>query len=261
MNLAVNDVMNGARNYQFWMTFGMNDIKTKYRRSKLGQWWITLSVALFVFIIGILYQSILDATDVNYMAYLAVGYILWLTISEIFQLSCQVLIQSKLFLLQKNTSVSLFIYRLIYREILTVMHHMVLLPPIFLYYQIWPGVLNILLALIGFTIAIIAAFWAAIILAIVSLRYRDVAPIVSSLIRLAFFATPIIWIHRDLGFYGNLIVALNPFKYFISVVRIPLLGGELPLENWIVVISITGCLAFLALWLLGRTRQRITYWL
>ena len=75
---AFYDIIFGAKNFQFWTVFATNDVKSKYRRSKLGQGWITLSVAIFLVVIGSLYQRIFNSANELYLAYLAVGYVTWL---------------------------------------------------------------------------------------------------------------------------------------------------------------------------------------
>ena len=68
------------------------------------------------------------------------------------------------------------------------------------------------------------SFWVSFIVAIISLRFRDFPPIIQSIMRLAFFATPIIWIERDLGDFGGLLLLINPFLWFLKIVRDPLIG-------------------------------------
>ncbi len=258
---AIQDVIEGAKLRQFWMTFGLNDIKAKYRRSKLGQWWITLSVASFIFVIGGLYRGIFNADSGTYMAYLAIGYITWLFIQESVNSGCGVLAQAKAFMLQKSWPASTFVYRLVYRELLVFAHHAILLPPIFLWLGLWPGLSGILYGLLGLCLTAFTAFWVIFLLAIISLRYRDFPPIAQSLMRMAFFATPIIWIERDLGTFGEWVVLLNPFGYFLKIVRDPLLGLGFPVQAWLVAIALSLFTMLLTLITLSITKDRLNYWL
>lgn len=261
IEISIKDVVNGAKEHHFWMTFGMNDIKAKYRRSRIGQWWITLSVALFIFVIGGLFRGIFDDNSGTYMAYLSVGYITWLLINDSVCLGCSILSQAKPFLLQKSWPTSTFVYRLIYRETLIFAHHAVLLPPIFLWLGLWPGISGLVYGFLGLALTIFAAFWVIIFLAIISLRYRDFPPIVQSLMRMAFFATPIIWIDRDLGDFDKWIVWLNPFGYFIKIVRDPLLGLGFPFHAWGISIGLTSAAVIASLTILSVTKSRLNYWL
>ena len=254
------DIWGGLTRFEFWMTFGMNDIKAKYRRSALGQLWITLSVAVFIVVIGGLYKGIFSSHDGSYLTYLGVGYILWLFISDSLNTGCTALIKAKNFMLQREVPVSTFSFRLIYREFLTTLHHLILLPPIFIWANQWPGFENIAISIIGFTIVIFTTFWAILFLSIVSLRYRDIQPVVTSLVRMAFFATPIIWIERDLGPFGNWVTLFNPFGYFLKVVRNPLLSESVLFLDWIVVLILAFATMFITLITLAISKNKLVYW-
>ena len=67
---AFYDIIFGAKNFQFWTVFATNDVKSKYRRSKLGQGWITLSVAIFLVVIG----SLSKLSIMNFIPALAAKY-------------------------------------------------------------------------------------------------------------------------------------------------------------------------------------------
>ena len=258
---ALQDVTEGFQQRQFWMTFGMNDIKAKYRRSKLGQWWITLSVAAFILIIGGLYRGIFDADAGTYWAYLGVGYIAWLFIQDSVNTGCLILAQAKPFMLQRNWPASTFVFRLVYRELLIMAHHAILLPPIFLWLKLWPGFDGLIYAALGLALTVITAFFVILLLTIISLRYRDFPPIVQSLMRMAFFATPIIWVERNLGTFGQWVTLLNPFGYFLQIIRDPLLGHGFPAHAWIVSIGLCIVTAIVALTALAMTKDKLSYWL
>lgn len=261
MPIAIKDVIQGFKNYDFWVTFGANEIKKKYRRSKLGQLWITLSVAIFVFAIGNLYKSLFNIEGDFYMTYLAVGYILWLFISGVITRSGTVFTKNRSFLLQRDWPATTFVLWLVYSQILTLAHNSIILIPIFIFWGTWPDVTGFFVALAGFGVTFLTALSVAMIIGITALRYRDLEPILKSLIRLAFFATPIIWIERDLGPTGNLITMLNPFGYFLRIVRDPILGFPINPVDWVVAGSVLTLCTLGALLLLSRTKHRLAFWL
>ena len=255
------DIFLGIKKYNFWMTYGINDIKTKYRRTKLGQWWITLSVALFLFIIGGFFKGAFYADFDVYLAYLSVGYISWLFMQDCVNGGCNILIQSKSFLLQKSWPVSIFIFRFIYKEIIIFLHHVILLVPIFLWLGYSPGMSSIVLSLCGLILTIFTAIWVSLFLSIICLKYRDLPLFIQSLMRMAFFATPIIWIDRNIGRIGELMILYNPFTYFIKIIRDPLLGYGFPSEAWIIAIIISITCFFISLTALLITKNKLNYWL
>lgn len=255
------DIVEGLRTREFWMTFGMNDVISKYRRSKLGQFWITFSVAVFIFVIGGLYRGAFGGGTENYFAYMAIGYILWQYLSAIVNTSGSVFSGSKAFMMQRRMPFSVFALRFVYREVLVFMHHVILLPIIFIYLKLWPGFANIGLSLLGFAFVVFTSFWVALFIGILSLRYRDLPPIIQSLMRMAFFATPIIWIERTTGRFGEIVTQINPFNYYLRIVRDPLLGKSVSFLDWSLAGLITIAVIVITWFLFAKTKEKLTYWL
>lgn len=261
MTATIKDIVDGARSHEFWVTFAQNDIKSKYRRSRLGQIWITLSVAIFIGVIGSIYNTRFSSGMANYMAYLTVGYIVWLFMSDIMVSGCNVLIKAKAFMLQKPWPISVFYFRYIYSQILTNLHHCILIIPVFLWLELWPGLQGIVLALLGYLWMIFSAFWVSMLVSITAVRYRDFAPIIQSLMRMAFFATPVFWVYHPVGDLVDKVIQLNPFFYYVSIVRDPLLTGTVSLNEWLISVGMGLTVMVLALVVFSRTRNKIIYWL
>ena len=254
------DIFLGIKKFNFWKTYGVNDIKSKYRRTKLGQWWITSSVALFLIIIGGFFKETFYDDSHIYLAYLSVGYISWLFMQDCVNGGCNILIQSKSFLLQKSWPISVFIFRFICREIIILLHHVVLLIPIFLFLGYSQGISGIVLSLCGLILTIFTAIWVSLFFSIICLRYLDISLFIKSTMRMIFFATPIIWIDRNFGQIGELMILYNPFAYFIKIIRDPLLGYGFPSEAWIVAIVISISCFFISLTTLSITKNKLNYW-
>lgn len=254
-------ILSGIKKYKFWSVYGLNDVKAKYRRTKLGQWWITISIALFILIIGVLLKENFYSDFDLYLVYLSAGYIAWLFLQDCVISSCNTLIQSKQFLLQNNWPVTVFIFRIIYREIIVLLHHSVLLLGIFIWFGHFPGLINTILSLCGLIFVIFTTIWVCLILSILCLRYTDLASLMQSLMRFFFFATPIFWVDRNLSGYGELIILFNPFSYFISIIRDPLMGYDFPYEAWFIAIIISIAMFFISLITLYFTKKKISYWL
>lgn len=93
-------------------------------------------------------------------------------------------------------------------------------------------------------------------------RYRDVGEIVTAIIRVLFFFTPVFWVASDLS--NAQIAALagwNPLAYFLEFFRTPLLG-EWPTTAVVVgTIGFTVANVLIALVHFSHTRDRLAYWI
>ena len=79
--------------------------------------------------------------------------------------------------------------------------------------------------------------------------------------RMAFFATPILWKTKDIGFLGSYILQLNPFTYYLAIVRDPLLLGSVDPRVWIVTFTMTVSLIIVSVILLSIYKDKVQYML
>jgi ABC-2 type transport system permease protein len=122
-----------------------------------------------------------------------------------------------------------------------------------------------LLAVPAFVLLIVNGAWVALLLGIVTTRFRDLLPITQSVMQLLFFLTPIVWIYQDLlknpGTSGRArLVEFNPLLHFMEFIRQPLLGQPQHLRHWVVVLVVTVIGWALTLLALRRYRSRVAYW-
>ncbi|MHC8441500.1 MAG: ABC transporter permease [Candidatus Eutrophobiaceae bacterium] len=59
------------------------DTRLRYRRSKIGFFWITLSMGIFCLILGIVYRKLFGFDANEYLLFLICGYVCWSLISSL----------------------------------------------------------------------------------------------------------------------------------------------------------------------------------
>ena len=112
----------------------------------------------------------------------------------------------------------------------------------------------------GLALVLLNAVWVGLLLGTLCARFRDVPPIVASVMRIAFFLTPVMWIPEMLGSRAYLAL-YNPFAYFVELIRAPLLGQAVPALTWMLVLVVTAT-GWAAAWaVFARYRGRVAYWL
>jgi lipopolysaccharide transport system permease protein len=97
-------------------------------------------------------------------------------------------------------------------------------------------------------------------LGMLCLRFRDMVPLVSNLVQIAFFLTPVMWRKEMLGRY-QWAADFNPLYHFLEVVRAPLLGAQPSAASWAWVLGVTLAGYALTIVFLSRYRSRIAYWI
>ena len=70
---AIGDIIGGLRQTHVWALLGLHDIRQRYRRSTLGPFWLTISMAIMIGTMGILYARLFSQDMSEYLPFLAVG--------------------------------------------------------------------------------------------------------------------------------------------------------------------------------------------
>ncbi len=253
------DVMDGINAYPIWTTLAWQDIRQRYRRSVLGPFWITLTMIVTIAGMGPLYGALLNIKTEEFVPYLALGIITWGLISTLILDACNSFIGSDSIVRSVRLPLSLHVFRSVYRNVLFFAHNILAFVPVMLYVKIVPT-LQWLMVIPGLLIIVIAAVPLSILLGIFCARFRDMQPIVGSIVQLAFFLTPIFWKPSALG-HRAYVAHYNPLYMFLELVRGPLYGA-LPDASVYVGAGITTVILYvLAIPLFIRFRSRIAFWI
>ena len=256
--LALFDLVQGARAYHLWYLLGWQDIRQRYRRSVLGPFWLTLSMGALVAALGTLYGMLFKVEMAAYVPHLALGFIVWALISSVVTEGCHVFINAESIIKQVGMPLSIHVYRLLWRNLLILFHNAAVFVVVAVIFGVWPGWAG-LLAIPGLFLLCLNGLWAVLLLGIISARFRDVPPIVASIVRICFFVTPIIWM-PELVPERAMVLEINPFYHLVEVVRAPLLGKVPAFSSWIAVLCMTVGGWVLAFAFFRRYRWRIAYW-
>ena len=256
--LALFDLVQGLRAYHLWYLLGWQDIRQRYRRSVLGPVWLTLSMGALVAALGTLYGMLFKVEMAAYVPHLALGFIVWALISSVITEGCHVFIYAESIIKQVGMPLSIHVYRLIWHNLLILFHNAAVFVVVAAIFGVWPGWAGIL-AIPGLFLLCLNGLWAVLLLGIISARFRDVPPIIASIVRICFFVTPIIWM-PELVPERAMVLEINPFYHLVEVVRAPLLGKVPALSSWIAVLSMTIGGWILAFAFFRRYRWRIAYW-
>ncbi len=256
--LGLIDIRDGLAAYRLACTLGWLDIKLRYRGSVLGPFWLTLSTAIMVLAMGLLYSELFHMEMQNYLPYLALSLVLWNTLGSIVSDACACFTSAEGTIRSIRMPFTIYATRTVVRNMLVLLHTVVVIIGVFVWYQVWPGI-TALVCLPGMLLWAVDALAACLFLGAFCARFRDVAPIVGSIMQIAFFLTPIIWKPELID--GNAIyLVFNPFYPLLALVRDPLLGQVPNWDIWLAA-CVWSALLWLASWLLFvRVRGRLSFW-
>lgn len=281
---AFADIKDGFGRRELWLHLGWQDIKQRYRRSVIGPFWITISQGVTALGLGLLYSQILDSSISTFLPYITAGFIVWNFILGCVTEGTETFISNEGLIKHLPAPISVYVFRTVWRQTLMFAHNMVIYLLVLIVswgsitksgYLIsndggtpQPGLSwHILLAIPGFLLLAVNAGWVTLVFGVISTRFRDIPQVVSSLINLVFFATPIVW-STDLlkekvpstASWRGYIAELNPLYHFVQIVRAPLIGAQDSWHHWAVAGGFTVVGWALALVVMRNYRSRVSYW-
>ena len=257
--LAFRDLRDGQRLWRLAGSLAWLDIRLRYRGSMLGPFWLTISTGVMVASLGFLYSALFKISLREYLPFLTLSQVLWSFLATQVSESCTAFTESESVIRSVRMPFFMFAIRILMRNVLVLAHNICVIVVVFLVFRIWPGS-GALMALLALPIWIVNALALSLLLGGVCARFRDIMPIVNSVMQIAFFMTPVIWKPEQLG-PGAVWLPLNPFFDLLEIVRGPLLGEVPSLSVWAGALGYTFALCGLSWFFFLRARGRIAFWM
>ncbi len=257
--LAVADVHDAASLWRLAFTLGWFDIRLRYRGSVLGPFWLTLSTAVMVVALGVLYSTLFKMELHDYLPFLALSLVLWGFLGSLVGDACICFTQAEGMVRSMRMPYSMHALRVVVRNLLTLAHNVVVILAVYAWFEVWPG-WTALAALPALLLWILDGLAVCLLLGPVCARFRDIPPIVASVMQIAFFVSPVIWKPELLQGSHAALLWLNPFYTLLEIVRGPLLGNIPSNHVWASAIGYSAGLWAIAWMLFARVRGRLAFW-
>lgn len=256
---ALKDVADGVRLTPLWWRLGLDQTVSRFQRSVLGPFWMACNLLVIAFALTIVVSALMGVDMSKSFPLVLAGLLAWslvgTTIAEaqaIFLYNAGLMQSQRLPLsfyvfLHAQKAATNFLTQLIAFWLVMLLLQKFVLP----HWTLIPAVALVLL---------IVCFQGFII-AIPSTRFRDVAYMMSYVVQLLFYITPVFWAADNISPKWRKMVDLNPLTHQVELLRAPLLGHAPAADQWIWVLGTTGVLALVALTLLALFRKRVVFWL
>ncbi|WP_433761757.1 ABC transporter permease [Brucella anthropi] len=259
--VALRDITEALSKYRLALIFGWQDVAQRYRRSRVGAFWLTLNMAVFIGALGLIFGTLFQSEMREFLPYLCAGVITWGFISTCLNEGCTTFTSSDGIILQVRMPLFTHIMRAVWRNVIIFVHNIVIFP-VLLFILGKMISLNALWAVPGFLLLCLNLSWMMLILAILCARFRDMTQVVTNILQVLFYATPIMWMVKILPDHvSRAFIELNPFYHFIELVRAPLFGSPPSLLDWAFGFACAIIGWIVAIIFFGRYRWRVAYWL
>lgn len=261
VRIAFSDFAEALEKHQLWRHMAIIEVKARYRRTILGPFWATMSLAIFVGALGMLYAQLWNADVNKYLPYLAAGFTMWLLVSSLMMEGCNVFASAEGIVKQIRLPFSLFILAMLVRNVLISAHHLIVFIIVMVIFSIQINFAT-LLFIPGLILVLLNMTWFALVFGPLCTRFRDVPQLVASILQITMFVTPIMWpVEYGRGLAQSIFVDANPFYHLIEVVRAPLLGQVPSMYVYIYLIVLSAIGLCIGTVFFGRSRGRLVFWM
>ncbi|WJY14588.1 ABC transporter permease [Pectobacteriaceae bacterium CE90] len=254
------DLKTALRNPELWVILSWYDIKQRYKRSTLGPLWVTISTAVLVGMLSLLWSTLFKLDVKDYLPFFCVGQVVWTYFSSQLTEACNGFVQFDYIIKQTKVSFVSMILRILSRNIIVFLHNFIII--FFVITFVGPGwSFMALWSIVGFILLSVALVFLSLILAIICTRFRDMQMIVQNILLVSFYFTPIMWKTDQLHGRWLDFIQFNPLVHFFNIIREPILGHAPNIRSFIIALIITFLLFLLSIVMLNRTKNKIAYWL
>jgi ABC-type polysaccharide/polyol phosphate export permease len=258
---AKQDIVHGFLQWPLWGRLGWLEVKRRYRRTVIGPFWSSISLAIYVIAVGTLGVGLWNQSIHEYLPFLVSGMLAWMFVSTIVTESCALFVNGSDLFGKFSFDYSLLAYALVWRNFITLLHNLLVYVVIVL--LLAPQLLtpNLFLMIPGICLLLVGGVAVALLCGMLCLRFRDVAQVITSIMQIVLLITPIFWPPNSLeGRSRFIFVDFNPFYRIVDVVRRPLLGSAPTLVSYVTVVGLVMLAWLLAYIAFRRFRHRIAYW-
>ncbi len=245
----------------FWLSLVKLDLQARYRRSILGVGWSLLHPIAMTAILCLVFHRIFHVPVHEYAPFLLAGLACWNYLVGVTLQGCQCFLQAESYIRQHPAPMA--IYPL--RTVLGAGFHLLVGIAVVLALA---GVLNgfnhplVLLSLIPSLLLLFVLGWSLAVLAgLINLHFRDVQHLSEIAFQMLFYLSPIMYrpeILHGTGF--EWLMTYNPVRAFLSLLREPILNGQLPSAAcYAAAVGATALALVLAALALRRGQRRIVF--
>jgi ABC-type polysaccharide/polyol phosphate export permease len=260
--LAFQDLSSAFKMNELSLSLAWTEVRLKYIRTKIGPFWETLSLAILLFTLAVLWSKLWKIEINEYLPHLVSGMIIWRYMALIITDGCLIFTRHDYIFKSVPMPFSVLVIKHIYAGIFLFLHHLPIIIIFNLILKLDFITINLFYLIYSVPIFLITSYSAIIILAITSTRFRDIHSLTASLVSVLVFFTPIFWTIDQMGEIGRkYFVTPNIIYHYIEIFRKPLIGHSPNFFSVIFTFIFTILIFIFSMYLLNKYKKRIIFWI
>lgn len=248
----------------FWSHLAKNDLKSRFRRSKLGLLWTVIQPLFLTTILSFVFSTVFGQPMGEYSMYILSGIIVWDLLQASIVTSGNCLFASEQYIRQFNHPITIYSLR---NAILNVATFLMELTALIVWVLIFKPE-NLILAVITIPLTVIFYFpmvWGCATVAGYSgAKYRDYPQIMALVMQMLYYVSPVFF--KQEMFMSNhvleIMFRMNPVTHILNLVRAPFVYMKMP--DWIDYLFVAGVdivVGIWAFWVNRRNQKKVVFYL
>jgi len=234
--------------WRVWTYLGLQDVRTRFRRSFIGPAWLFVNLGIFIGGAGVVYGIMFGQPMAEFLPYLTAGLVLWNFLLASLTEAGMAFVNAEGYIKQFSYPKQIYLLRTLVALSAVLGVGLCALTALLLIFG-KVSVVGWLYAVPGLVLLMVAALSHITIIGYAATRFRDLPHALTGVLQVLFFVTPIMFPisileERNLKF----VFEYNPLYYLMDLVRFPILESEFPpLSHYVVVICyivVAWCIAW-----------------
>ena len=188
---AADDLARGWGRRELWSALALQDIRSRYRRSVLGPFWISVQMLAFVLGVGFLYSALFAIPSKSFIPFVALGYLMWSFLSGALLEGSRAFVSMSHFIRSSTPPLTTYAYRSTAVQGMVFAHSAAVVLVMLVVLRVAPVPSALWAVPTVVALAFLNGFLAVLWLGPLAARYRDITPLLTTVLQLLLFLTPI----------------------------------------------------------------------
>ena len=248
---------------EIWWFLALQDIRSRFRRSRLGLLWMIGHQLAFAIGGGLIWSALFGARFEEFVPFLACGFAVWAFMASGFVDGCNAFIAAQGFAKQVALPLQIYVVRHVVAAGFSLLIGVATAMSIVLVLRGPAALLALPLILAGMGLLALVVLAAAGTFAYAGAIYGDIWHAMASLFQMLFVISPVIYPPALLEVKGlGFALAANPLASLLAIVREPVVNGHAAsFHDYAVTLALLAALALLYALIDTRVGRRVVYYL
>jgi ABC-type polysaccharide/polyol phosphate export permease len=256
---AFKDVGDAIRLAPLWWRLGLDQTASRFQRSILGPFWMACNLLVVAFALAFIVGGLMGVNLRESYPQVVAGLLAWSLVGTTIADAQAIFLYNAGLMQSQRLPLTFYVFLHAQKAATNFLTQLIAFWAMMLvlgrfaapHWTLLPAVALVLLSVcfLGF------------IIAIPSTRFRDVAYMMSYVVQLLFYVTPVFWTRAQMSPKYRWVVDYSPLAHQVELLRAPLTGHAPAPIDWLWSLGTVGAFALVAIALLALFRKRVVFWL